>query len=333
MRIYYHLSRYISHRQSGLEFIKCLRSLKHEVVTAEADIPSVDLAILHDDPMSYPDIFQKHPELYDKRTIAYAVWESTRLPNAFVEPLGLVDAIWTCSHFCKNAFDEHFHDVSVVPHVVTRISPSSEDIAFAREVTQAHDGAFLFLAVVDSINPRKNVTGLISLFSKARAALSLPVRLVLKQYRAFIDFSEIPGVVSLTEELSPGRMAALYAVTDAYLSPHHCEGWGLSLSTSMAYGKPVIATGYSGNMEYMSPENSFPIPYTLEPVSPLMCERLPLFTRDMEWARVDEGVFESSMRKVALGKTPPHLSERATEITRHFSRKAVSEIMQNLLER
>ena len=35
---------------------------------------------------------------------------------------------------------------------------------------------------------------------------------------------------------------------------------------SMSLGKPVIATAYSGNMDFMTAENSFPLPYRLVPL-------------------------------------------------------------------
>jgi glycosyltransferase involved in cell wall biosynthesis len=36
----------------------------------------------------------------------------------------------------------------------------------------------------------------------------------------------------------------------------------------MALGKPVIATAYSGNLEFMTPQNSCLVDYTLIPVKP-----------------------------------------------------------------
>ena len=52
-------------------------------------------------------------------------------------------------------------------------------------------------------------------------------------------------------------MAALFARADCYVSLHRSEGFGLTLAESMALGKPVIATGYSGNTDFMTPANSY----------------------------------------------------------------------------
>ena len=58
-------------------------------------------------------------------------------------------------------------------------------------------------------------------------------------------------------------LCALLNAADCYLSPHRAEGYGLTLLESMALGKPVIATAYSGNMDFMTGDNSFPLDYAL----------------------------------------------------------------------
>ena len=51
-------------------------------------------------------------------------------------------------------------------------------------------------------------------------------------------------------------MDNLFAACDCYISLHRSEGLGLGMAQAMARGKPVIATAYSGNMEYMDTGNS-----------------------------------------------------------------------------
>ena len=55
----------------------------------------------------------------------------------------------------------------------------------------------------------------------------------------------------------------LMAGADAYISLHRAEGTGLTLSDAMAHGKPVIATGWSGNTDFMNVANSYPVDYEL----------------------------------------------------------------------
>ncbi|MBI3964216.1 MAG: glycosyltransferase, partial [Chloroflexi bacterium] len=55
----------------------------------------------------------------------------------------------------------------------------------------------------------------------------------------------------------------LMAASDAYVSLHRSEGTGLTITDAMALGKPVIATGWSGNLDFMNVSNSLPVRYEL----------------------------------------------------------------------
>jgi glycosyltransferase involved in cell wall biosynthesis len=293
-KVYYHLSTYISHRVAGLAYIRAMR---------EAGIPlaqcpeEASVAILHDDPLNYPLILSTFPSLRDKKKIAYSVWETEDLPEPYVGPLRLVDAIWTCSPFAKVAYDKHFSDVAVVPHVVARYPVEARDRESIKEkIGYAPDG-YYFYTVADSINPRKNLFGLIDVFLK-NFLPDAQVRLVVKQYRRAYDLSGLRNVISLTESLGAGEMAALHELCHCCVSLHHAEAWGLSLSEALAVGNPVIATGYSGNMTYMDAANSHPVNYALTRVSEAMCQCIPLYTPVMHWAEPDPGHCGYLMRKV-----------------------------------
>ena len=190
---------------------------------------------------------------------------------------------------------------------------------------------FLFFSIVDAVNPRKNIRDLLFAFSRVREHSSRRVRLILKQYRRALDFSSLEGVRSVTGDLGAAEMRALHMISQAYVSAHHAEGWGLGMSEAMAFGKPVIATGYSGNMEFMDERNSFPVPYTLGPVSEEMTRRLPWFTPDMIWADIDKEALIRIMKRVAAGRCDPEICVRAADIARTFSPGAVAEVMRALL--
>jgi glycosyltransferase involved in cell wall biosynthesis len=52
----------------------------------------------------------------------------------------------------------------------------------------------------------------------------------------------------------------LIAQADCYVSLHRSEGFGYTMAEAMYYGVPVIASGYSGNLEYMTEVNSLLVP-------------------------------------------------------------------------
>ncbi len=68
--------------------------------------------------------------------------------------------------------------------------------------------------------------------------------------------------------LSRNQLHALIAECESYVSLHRSEGYGLTMAEAMALGKPVIATGYSGNLDFMSSENSLLVPYSMVKVGP-----------------------------------------------------------------
>lgn len=332
MRIYYFVSHYISHRHSGLDYIDCLRRLGHEIILEPDRADDADLVILHEAPERYPSILEHAPGLRNRPIIAICVWENEILPGEYITPLRLVDEIWTPSRFSRQSMLPHFPNTKLLPHLVRRIAPSARDLEFARGLLDKAAGGRIFFSIVDAINPRKNVQWLLKAFFRLTAQCDIPIRLALKQYRVSMDFSSLPGVINIEGDLSEGQMAALHVLSDAYVSAHHSEGWGLGLSQAMAYGKPVIATGYSGNMDYMDGQNSFPIRYAMVPVSEEMAARIPLFTTGMRWAEPDEDDFVAAMLRVAKGGVPAELPERASLIRERFGTEAICGILKHLLE-
>jgi glycosyltransferase involved in cell wall biosynthesis len=63
--------------------------------------------------------------------------------------------------------------------------------------------------------------------------------------------------------LSSDDMTGLTVCCDCFVSLHRSEGLGMGMAKAMYLGKPVIATGYSGNMDFMNGENSFLVKYDL----------------------------------------------------------------------
>ena len=94
---------------------------------------------------------------------------------------------------------------------------------------------------------------------------------------------------------SEARQRGLTAACDCYVSLHRAEGYGLVLAESMAAAKPVIATAYSGNLEFMTPETSVLVPYELERI-PFGCGPYP---HTASWAEPDLEVAARAMRELA----------------------------------
>jgi glycosyltransferase involved in cell wall biosynthesis len=86
------------------------------------------------------------------------------------------------------------------------------------------------------------------------------------------------------------------SICDAYVSLHRSEGFGLTLTEAMNMGKPVIATAYSGNMDFMTASNSFPVKYRLVEIE----KNHGPYTKGCEWAEPDLDHAAELMRYVYL---------------------------------
>ena len=76
----------------------------------------------------------------------------------------------------------------------------------------------------------------------------------------------IDRVMVIDELLGEDEIKSLIWCSDCFVSLHRSEGFGFGLSAAMFLGKPVVATGYSGNLDYMTEENSCLVRYSLCPV-------------------------------------------------------------------
>lgn len=118
---------------------------------------------------------------------------------------------------------------------------------------------------------RKNPLGLVRAFQRAfgdeeKAVLFIKVAHSEFDPASFADLQVAcqAGNVRLHEEVMPRQAVnALMATADCYVSLHRSEGFGLTMSEAMSLGKPVIATGYSGNMDFMAAESSFLVDYRM----------------------------------------------------------------------
>ena len=207
-------------------------------------------------------------------TIGYWFWELSIFRDEWVPFAGYVDEVWAATAFVQWAIAAK----CAIPVRRMRLPVAAPPLP---PRGRAHFGipdgpvAFVYVFDVSSQTERKNPLAAIRAFRKAALPHDRAV-LVLKLGNPEYDragvrrlHEEAAGlhVVMLDGYLDRPDLFALLNAADCYLSPHRAEGFGLTLLESMALGKPVIATAYSGNMDFMTAENSFPLDYTLVPLT------------------------------------------------------------------
>ena len=206
----------------------------------------------------------------------------------------------------------------------------------------ARDDRFTFLFTFDffSTMRRKNTDGLIEAFARAFAPGEGP-RLLLKTINGRLrpeaeaelrrKSAQHPDIELIDAYLEPAQNAALLARADCYVSLHRSEGFGLTLAEAMALGTPVIATGYSGNTDFMTARNSYLVEWTPTRVGP-ECE---IYPAEGSWAEPDLDHAAELMRRV--WKRPQEArakAERAREdIHRLYAPEVVGRLARARLER
>ena len=88
------------------------------------------------------------------------------------------------------------------------------------------------------------------------------------------------NIYLVIENLTRLEVNSLMNVVDSYVSLHRAEGFGLPLAESMLLGKPTVATDWSGNLEFMTPETACLVDYDLVELK----KDIPPFKKGFHWA-------------------------------------------------
>jgi glycosyltransferase involved in cell wall biosynthesis len=236
--------------------------------------------------------------LHGAYNIGFWFWE---LPSARADwhpYYEYADEIWVASEFCRRSFS----CLTRLP--VTRMPLVIEGLERQTIHNRTHfglpDSAFLFGYTFDvnSYLERKNPFALIKAFHREFAD-SPDVVLVLKLSngggpRTEIDIPGGSNIKILDREFTPNEIASFHNVLDCFVSPHRTEGFGFNLAESMYLHKPVIATGYSGNTDFMDDRNSYLIDYKLVPIE----RTAGPYTKGALWAEPDIDHLRRLMRRV-----------------------------------
>lgn len=162
---------------------------------------------------------------------------------------------------------------------------------------------YLFVFDMLSVVQRKNPYGLIEAYRRAFGPDFSETQLVIKvtklaQYpehagRLRKAVSAVGGIL-IDRYLDRSELDGLFNACDAYVSLHRSEGFGMTLAEAMCMGKPVIATDYGGNTDFMNVANSYPVAYRLVELQ----EAHPPYQQGQTWADPDLDHAAMQMRNV-----------------------------------
>lgn len=246
-------------------------------------------------------------------SVCVPFWEASRLPRSWVRTLEAMDIIMAPSLFIRDAVRADLPSANIIHYPQAAPLPAGITADRARwgipEGVVAFVSSFAFASDVE----RKNPWAVLEAFDAAFGAD--PARmLVVKSTRpapgtpGFAAYTRLRDMCDsrvnvrlIDDALSYPDVLSLYASCDVLVSLHRSEGLGLSMLEAMGLGVAVIATGWSGNMDFMTPENSACVAYRLvdvdvPPTSPYHPSRLGMLTR---WAEPDIGDAAAWMRRMA----------------------------------
>jgi glycosyltransferase involved in cell wall biosynthesis len=272
-----------------------------------------------------------------KYRIGYWHWEQTRLPKKYHSGFIGLNELWVPSSFVQDSISPYSSiPVVKIPHSVEFIVNKKYD----RDYFKLPREKFLFLMMYDlmSYHERKNPEAALEAFEQAfrnSKDIGIVVKVnnaeksqeKMKELRDTYGFMD--GVVFIENTFHRDEVYALENACDCFLSLHRAEGFGLGLAEMMYLRKPVVGTGWSGNMEFMTPMNSFLVEYELRKLA----RSIGVYEEGLEWAEADIEHAVWGMRKIVKEEDYREKisSNAAFWIRRYFSRRAIGEIASSRL--
>ena len=276
--------------------------------------------------------------LRSRYTIGTWWWESNLLPEPLAQRIREFDELWVGSRFIADALSSYAQiPIRVFPLPIS--VPPEMPVPDRRELGLPEGFLFMFSFDFNSTVERKNPAGVIEAFTRAFGPGEGP-SLVIKTingHRHLRELEELRALaagrpdVLIVDRFLPAAERDVWArACDCYVSLHRCEGFGLTMAEAMALGKPVIATGYSANLDFMDPTNSRLVGYDewllTRPSGPY-----PAGTR---WAQPDLDEAAAHMRQ--LYENPDDARELGSRAREHIratrTQDALARFVQGHLE-
>ncbi|HLX28128.1 MAG TPA: glycosyltransferase family 4 protein [Casimicrobiaceae bacterium] len=248
----------------------------------------------------------------DVVTAGFLWWELPFIPHKWAASLEYFDVLLSGSNFTRSALESHVRRVRAPIIDVMHAPCDPPDVQPCRSMFDLPGDKVVFLCTLDprSDPNRKNPYSAIAAFLRAfnaedRAHLVIKVNNGNSGGSSAVELAALGGIdqrsITIIDRVLPRtELLQLFASCDVFVGLHRAEGFGYGLMEAMALGKPVIATGWSGNMTFMNQANSCVVGYRLVPVD----GSVPAYSRGVlretvHWAEPDIAEAATWMRRLA----------------------------------
>jgi GT2 family glycosyltransferase/glycosyltransferase involved in cell wall biosynthesis len=271
--------------------------------------------------------------------IGYWAWELPSPRSDWYDLYRHVDEIWVGCDFVRDSFQA----LTKLPvkRMALVVDGIEKKAIYPREHFDLPRDVFVFGYIFDvaSFFERKNPLCLVEAF-KREFRNSRDVLLYLKYFNSHHDQNNVRALEEAIGRaanirtyggiMDENEIVSLQNSFDCLVSPHRGEGFGYNMAEAMYLGKPVIATGYSSNVDFMRDDNSYLIDYKLIPIPLTMGPYL----RGHLWAdpsvdhlcQLMRTVFEDRQGREEKGR------RAAQEIRRNYSAQAAGKRIVDRLE-
>lgn len=206
----------------------------------------------------------------DGTNVVVPAWELPVYPSAWVPALRGFDEVWALSRMIAHGLKQR----GVGSHYVGQSVQPRPGPMLPRRHFGISESATVFLSFCDlsSYATRKNPQAALDLIARLRQAEPLAdLQLVLKVKDAEGDAESFvgplradhPDVLFVSDRLSGLETRSLINACDCLVSLHRAEGFGRTAAEAMWLGRVALATGWSGNLDYMTRENSLLIDHAM----------------------------------------------------------------------
>lgn len=247
--------------------------------------------------------------------ILRTTFETDRIPLEWLPHLNAFDEVWVISKHNERAFIQS----GFPPERLRVVASLLDEQAFSpegetRDLPLKTDAQFVFLSIFDW-QLRKGWDLLLAAYVQEfrlddKTALLLkisrghghPMDVVQQQANEVLaefgtSLSDRPDIVLWDEMLDASELAKLYRSADTFVLPTRGEGWGRPYFEAMASGLPAIGTNGSGNIDFMTSENSLLIPCEEVDVSEAAVREIVTY-RGQQWFEPDEESLRQQMRMI-----------------------------------
>ena len=236
-------------------------------------------------------------------TIGFWFCELLKFPKEWEKSFDYIDELWVASDFCLDLFTAISPNKPATKIPVPISIPIINNVPDRKKYNISEDCfIFLFIFDCDSIFERKNPLAIIESLEKAFGKNNKNVKLIIKvsnlhsnhKNQLYSAVRNNESIILIDKVIEKNELVNLMDICNCYISLHRSEGYGLTLAEAMSLKKPCIATGYSGNLEFMNKENSYLVDYNLVTLD----KDFSVYKKGSQWANPNIDTAVSFMRFV-----------------------------------